>query len=211
MRGAGAGPIALIGCGGGRGIGGTPDTPQPGLILDRFAADRRPAFPQTAAMEHRLVHTLRALGAASPAAGGDAKSSQQHILVVGATGLLGRAVVDHFGAIENWTVSSIARREIMGDHRSTHYQLDLMDGQSCRSVLRSSPELASVTQIVYTALYGSNVWDSEERRVNLAMLQNVLEPMLEIARDLRHVDLMQGREWLQLGTAITAYGSWNAS
>lgn len=155
------------------------------------------------------MHTLRALGAASPA-GGDVKSSHQHILVVGATGLLGRAVVDHFGAIENWTVSSIARRELSGEHRSTHYQLDLMDGQSCRSVLCSSPELASVTQIVYTALYGSNVWDSEERRVNLTMLQNVLEPMLEIARDLRHVDLMQGREWLQIGTAIAAHCNWNA-
>ena len=145
-------------------------------------------------MEYRLVHTLRALGAAGPALGDVRSSQQQHVLVVGATGLLGRAVVDHFGANENWAVSSIARRQLQGQHRSAHYQLDLMDSQGCGSAIRSSPELASVTQIVYTALYGSNVWDSDERRVNLAMLQNVLEPMFEIAPNLRHIDLMQGRE-----------------
>jgi len=31
-----------------------------------------------------------------------------------------------------------------------------------------------VTQVVFTALYGNDVWDEEERKVNLAMLQNVL-------------------------------------
>lgn len=146
-------------------------------------------------MDHRLEHTLRALGAAS-LANSDSERSQQHILVVGATGLLGRAVVDHFGALENWAVSSIARRELQGKHSSTHYQLDLMDSQRCRSVIHSSHGLASVTQIVYTALYGSDVWDTEERQVNTAMMQNVLEPMLEVAGNLRHIDLMQGREYM---------------
>ena len=31
-----------------------------------------------------------------------------------------------------------------------------------------------MTQVVFTALYGNDVWDEEERKVNLAMLQNVL-------------------------------------
>ena len=40
--------------------------------------------------------------------------SPKHILIVGATGLLGRAVVDHFCALDGWTVTSIARRQLQG-------------------------------------------------------------------------------------------------
>ena len=145
------------------------------------------------ASDRRLGLALLALRP-EPAAHGPQQRREQHVLVVGATGLLGRAVVDRFRAREGWAVSSIARRELQGEHSSTHYQLDLTDAERCRSVLSSAPELAGVTQIVFTALYGSDVWDAEERDVNLAMLQNVVTPMLGVARGLRHVDLMQGRK-----------------
>ena len=46
-----------------------------------------------------------------PASSGE---SPKHILIVGATGLLGRAVVDHFCALDGWTVTSIARRQLQG-------------------------------------------------------------------------------------------------
>lgn len=73
--------------------------------------------------------------------------------------------------------------------------MDLTDSESCDRVLRrASNQLRGVTQIVYTALYGSNVWDNEERRINLSMLQNVLRPMMDISPNLKHVDLMQGRK-----------------
>jgi hypothetical protein len=163
------------------------------VSLTGWVARRSAPLLQPAPMEHRLRHTLRVLGSSQQQR---QQQQQQHVLVVGATGLLGRAVVEHFDALESWTVSSIARRELQGEHHSTHYQLDLTDGERCRAVLSSAPELRSVTQVVYTALYGSDVWDEDERRVNLAMLKNVLEPMLEVAGGLRHIDLMQGRESL---------------
>ena len=37
--------------------------------------------------------------------------------------------------------------------------------------IASSEPLRTVTQLVYTALLGSDVWDPEERAGNLAMLQ----------------------------------------
>ena len=52
------------------------------------------------------VHPARPV----PASG----ESPKHILIVGATGLLGRAVVDHFCALDGWTVTSIARRQLQG-------------------------------------------------------------------------------------------------
>lgn len=143
--------------------------------------------------DRRLGLALRCLRP-EPAAHRQPPQPQRHVLVVGATGLLGRAVVDHFGALEGWAVSSIARRELQGEHSSAHYQLDLTDAEQCRSVLGSAAELATVTQVVFTALFRNDVWDPEERKVNLAMLQNVLTPMLGVARGLRHVDLMQGRK-----------------
>ena len=60
-----------------------------------------------------------------------------------------------------------------GEHSSNHHQLDLTDRELCQRTLRS-PEFGTVTQVVFTALYGNDVWDEEERKVNLAMLQNVL-------------------------------------
>ena len=150
----------------------------------------------------RIAHVCRALRTGAlvePAVAALADDQQQlpspHVLIVGATGLLGRAVVEHYGAIGGWTVSSIARRQIQGTHRSTHYQLDLTNRELCnRKLHEARAQLSGVTQIIYTALYGSDVWDDEERRINLAMLQNVLEPMLSIAQGLQHVDLMQGRK-----------------
>eukprot|EP01047_Picozoa_sp_COSAG01_P036474 COSAG01_NODE_2850_length_6977_cov_8.906077_4_plen_408_part_00 len=134
-----------------------------------------------------------------PAAAGTTTTTtaqNHHVLIVGATGLLGRAVVDHFSSLAGWAVSSIARRPLQGVHRSTHYQVDLTDSDLCDRVLRTaSCQLRGVTQIIYTALYGSDVWDEGERRINLAMLQNVLQPMLAIAsNNLQRVDLMQGRK-----------------
>jgi len=64
----------------------------------------------------RLSAVARHLDRVHPAAPLPASSgeSPKHILIVGATGLLGRAVVDHFCALDGWTVTSIARRQLQG-------------------------------------------------------------------------------------------------
>ena len=74
---------------------------------------------------------------------------------------------------------------------ATHYRLDLLDKAAVAHAVTTSEPLATVTQLVYTALLGSDVWDEEERRANTAMLQHVVEPLLQVAPDLKHIDLMQ--------------------
>eukprot|EP01050_Picozoa_sp_SAG11_P016097 SAG11_NODE_2156_length_3734_cov_22.964787_2_plen_87_part_00 len=76
---------------------------------------------------------------------------------------------------------------------ATHYRLDLTDKAAVAHSIHSSKPLATVTQLVFTALLGSDVWDPAEREGNLAMLQNVVEPLLQVASQLRHIDLMQVR------------------
>jgi nucleoside-diphosphate-sugar epimerase len=117
------------------------------------------------------------------------------VLVVGASGLIGNAVVDQFLA-EGRQVVAMSRRppetSIPGD--LTHLAVDLFDAGAVRDAVATS--LGSITHVVYTAVYEKPGlvagWsDPEQMATNLAMIRNVLDPLAELG-NLEHVSLLQG-------------------
>lgn len=115
------------------------------------------------------------------------------VAVVGASGVVGRALLEH---LHNSGVSVIglSRRRPPDLPNAPFAALDLLDGAACAQA--ASGTLANVTHLVYTALFEKpgliEGWQQQDQmQTNLTMLQNLLEPLRKHSQ-LRHVTLLQG-------------------
>lgn len=115
------------------------------------------------------------------------------ILVVGASGIVGRAALEHFNELPGVRAVGVSRRppDLVGVE---HIALDLMDAAACTRVAAS---LGDVTHVVYAALYEKPGllagWvEADQMQTNLQMLQNLMRPLQQVAKGLRHVSLLQG-------------------
>jgi nucleoside-diphosphate-sugar epimerase len=116
------------------------------------------------------------------------------ILVAGALGIIGRALVELCDDDADCRVIGIARRAPDFGSRATFCSIDLLDRKDCE---RQLSDLQSVTHIVYAA-WQPGATREEEVAPNLTMLRNLMEVVGPSAPDLRHVTLLQGSK---------AYGS----
>lgn len=118
---------------------------------------------------------------------------QRTLLVVGATGLLGRAALLHFRDLPGWNVIGMSRRapDVEG---VPHLAADLTEPES---LARCRAALAPVTHVLYAALYEMEDlvggWrHREQMAVNDAMFRNLLAEVQTAAPGLAHVHLLQG-------------------
>ena len=117
----------------------------------------------------------------------------KHVLVAGASGVVGLAALRHFAAEPGTAVTGIARRAPSGHPGGRFVSVDLTDRAACAAAFRA---MRDVTHLVYAALYeqpglAAGWVDGEQIATNTAMLANILEP-LSAAAPLRHVTLLQG-------------------
>ena len=123
------------------------------------------------------------------------KRPDKTVLVVGATGVVGQACLQHFAALPDWNVIGVARRPIAAPEGVTSLQLDLQNPDACQIALGSRDE---ITHVVYAAVYeqpGTLVsgWRNQDQMdINLRMLRNVIEPLDRSQGRLSHVTIMQG-------------------
>ena len=119
--------------------------------------------------------------------------NSQKVAVVGASGVVGRALVEHLmqGEIP---VVGLSRRPPADLADAPFQPLDLTSPTECEQIAEST--LSDVTHLVYTALFEKPGlipgWQEQDQmQTNLAMLRNLLEP-LKTSGKLRHVTLLQG-------------------
>ena len=120
--------------------------------------------------------------------------SRPTVLVVGALGVVGRSVLEHFERLDGWDVIGLSRRQPDAPTRADWRAVDLRDRAACEAALG---DLSSVTHIAYCAVYEkadvTRGWSEQDHvEINLAMLQNVVEVVERAAPNLRHITLMQG-------------------
>ena len=116
------------------------------------------------------------------------------VLVAGATGLVGYAVMKHFAAMEGCEVIAVSRRRPDETYGARWLPLDLTDQAACEAL---APDLAGVTHLAYAALYERPGlvagWQEKKKiRTNELMLRNLMAPLERAAPGLRHVALLQG-------------------
>jgi nucleoside-diphosphate-sugar epimerase len=118
---------------------------------------------------------------------------EQHVLVAGATGLVGRAAMEHF-AQKGVKTTAVSRRRPWETYDADWISVDLADEAASAVALGG---LTDVTQVVFAALHEEPELVSgwlEERHVrrNGDMLRNMLEVVDRTAPGLRNVVILQG-------------------
>lgn len=122
-------------------------------------------------------------------------STKGHVVIAGASGVIGSAAVEHFAAQPNWEVTALSRRRPhLPDGLSYRFlTVDLQDSASTAATLTGLPP---VTHLIYAAskeargLVGG--WsDGQLIDENGHMFANLLDPLTHTGR-LRHVCLLQG-------------------
>jgi len=118
------------------------------------------------------------------------------VLILGASGVVGFSALEEFLSDPECEVVSVSRRrpEPRSPRAFRHIALDLRDGAACAEALGG---LRNVTHVVYAALFEKPGlipgWrERDQMQTNLAMLQNVMEPVRIAAASLQHVTLLQG-------------------
>ncbi|OWK29645.1 NAD-dependent epimerase/dehydratase family protein [Sphingomonas mucosissima] len=120
---------------------------------------------------------------------------ERTVLIAGASGVIGQSAVARFAA-DGWHVIAVSRRapDVAAGTRFQHLPLDLLDADACRA---AADAFAGVTHVVYAALYEkpglyAGWFEQDQMDTNLAMMRNLMEPLLEVATGLRHVSVFQG-------------------
>lgn len=112
-------------------------------------------------------------------------SSKQVALVVGASGIIGNAVVEELHAREDWQVRAVRRTFVDGVESIA---LDLNDAAATRSALEAA---ADTTHVFYAALQPRSDL-AEEAKVNGAMLRNLLDGLKAVGAPVQRVVHYQG-------------------
>ena len=117
----------------------------------------------------------------------------EHILVAGATGLVGFAAMKHF-AEKGFKVTALSRRRPFETFGATHIPLDLTDRAACAEAMAG---MGDVTRLVYAALHEkpglvAGWLEADQIETNKRMLENLFDPLEKSAFRLRHVSVLQG-------------------
>src|SRR5215218_4922541 len=122
--------------------------------------------------------------------------TSKHVLIAGASGLVGYAALKHFAEQPGVRVTAVSRRAPFGiDHLGVRFvSADLSDQAQCETLFGA---MHDVTHLVYAAVHEQPAviagWrDDEQIAINDRMLRHLLGPLARSARGLRHVTLLQG-------------------
>ncbi|MDO6414526.1 NAD-dependent epimerase/dehydratase family protein [Sphingomonas sp. BIUV-7] len=122
-------------------------------------------------------------------------AAKGHVLIVGASGVIGTAAIDLFGRSQDWSVTGLSRRPpvVAPAAHHSHLPVDLGDPSGCLAALQ---QLSPVTHLVYAAVREKPGlvagWrDADLIAENGRMFKNVLDAL--VARHpLQHVIVLQG-------------------
>lgn len=112
-------------------------------------------------------------------------------LVIGATGVSGRTLVDHLATLDDWEIYGVSRSRPDWDTRAKFVSVDLLDAAAAK---RELAVLDDVTHVFYTGFINKPTW-IEQRAPNTALLVNAIEAIEPVAKRLEHVCLLQGTKY----------------
>lgn len=122
-------------------------------------------------------------------------SPPPHVLIAGASGVIGSAAVEHFASLPGWRVTALSRRSpaVAEETRFDHLALDLGDHAACADAVSRLP---AVTHLVYAAVAEApglvSGWrDDALIQRNGEMFANLLTPLAQ-SGNLRHASILQG-------------------
>lgn len=116
------------------------------------------------------------------------ETNKNTALVVGANGVIGTNLIDYLLSTKNWNVIGLSRKGGIDSENLKFISVDLLEIENCKKQLSA---LKNITHIFYTAYQDRPFW-AELVEPNMKMLQNVVETIEPISKNLQHISLMQG-------------------
>ncbi|MGH8769125.1 MAG: SDR family oxidoreductase, partial [Burkholderiales bacterium] len=112
-------------------------------------------------------------------------------LVTGATGVVGCYLLKHLVETGGWDIVAVSRRkpDIIGAYE--HIATDLTDPAHCRAKFA---HLNDLTHVFYSA-YLDRPTQPELVATNLGMLTNLVDAIEPVAKNLEHINLVEGTKW----------------
>lgn len=118
-------------------------------------------------------------------------SERKRALVVGATGVVGRNLLQHLLSLDDWEVIAVSRRKPDVNGSYLHLSADLLDRQKTESEIGRP---LGITHVFYAA-YAEMPNHADMIAPNLSMLRNVVQSVEPVSPHLKHVNLMHGTKW----------------
>lgn len=120
--------------------------------------------------------------------------AKKKILIVGALGSVGYSALEHFESLPDWDVVGVSRRAPQFKTRAKWINADLRDKDDAKAKLGA---LKDITHIAYAAVYEkadvTRGWSEMDHvRINLEMLQNVVQTVEAASPSLKHITMLQG-------------------
>jgi nucleoside-diphosphate-sugar epimerase len=112
-------------------------------------------------------------------------------VVLGATGVAGRALLAHLTSLSDWTVIAVSRSLPDFETTARHVVADMSDPASCAA---AAAQLSGATHVFYTGYTDRPTW-VEQRAPNAALLANMIDVLEPAAPNLEHVCLLQGTKY----------------
>lgn len=112
-------------------------------------------------------------------------------VVAGATGIVGRYLIEHLRQIGGWRIMGLARRPDPSLEGVDWVEVDLIDRQAC---LESVGAISGATHLFYAARSAPGDAD-QENADNSAMLVNLVEALEPASPGLAHINLVHGTKW----------------
>lgn len=128
-------------------------------------------------------------------------SKRKKLLLIGASGVIGQAVMTHFRGLPEWDLLTLGRRLPPNCPENQFLAVDLLDREATLAVLSAQPD---ITHVVYAAVYekpGALVegWrDPDQMDRNDRMLRNAIDGLAAGKSPVRQITFFQGSK---------AYGS----
>lgn len=116
---------------------------------------------------------------------------QKTALVIGASGLVGSAVVRLLAGRPGYRVIGVSRRKPDLGIEFQHLLFDMLDPQSCRTALASCTDVSHV----YMCSRVKDATFEELEAKNVEILRNLLDALEPAAPRLAHVHLVHGTKW----------------
>lgn len=116
-------------------------------------------------------------------------------LVVGATGVVGRTLMDHLATLDDWQAVGVARRvpqSAGGDGR--YIAADLLDAAAAKARLAQVGDVGDVTHIFHAAFVERPTL-AQQVAPNLAVLRNAVEAVEAAGAPLERVVLVEGTKY----------------
>jgi len=119
--------------------------------------------------------------------------AHEHVLITGATGVVGRAAVEHF-AKAGYRTTAISRRTPFDLYGAKFISVDLADRAACEAAFGG---ITDCTRIVFAAVEDqpdlvAGWLDQEHVDRNGLMLRNMVDVVTAVSPSLKHVTILQG-------------------